>query len=553
MMEDFRTLKVVDRFKGLFEKMGVNYPIMRKILQAKLTMDQRRVPTIFNQSAKKKKGKKTKDGNGFIKSLWIYALIGLFTIPFVVFGTNYIFQMSIVFGILMFMVMTSMISDFSSVLLDVRDKNILQTKPIDRKTVSVAKFVHIIIYLLFLTASIATIPMIVGLFTHGIVFFMIGIIELILIDLLIVVITALLYIFILKFFDGEKLKDMINYVQIGLSLGLMIGYQVLVRSFEILDFDYVLHPHWWHVFIIPMWYAAPYEWLINGQTTSFFITFTILALVVPLIAFLIYLRLIPAFEKNLEKLSSISKIKVKKRSKWKEWLLSLICPKKDERSFFRFTSLMMRQERDFKLKVYPSLGFSFVIPFIFIFSAMVDKNYQQLSSGNSFLSIYWSMIVIPTIVMMLRYSGKYKGAWIYKTLPIKDYSTLFKGTLKAFIVKLYLPVYLLLSIVFIFIFGVRILPDLIIVLIDSFMYTMICFIVLKKAVPFSEAFETVGQSEGWKIFLLFIPIAALAGIHFLSMSIPYGLYINIVITFIVNILVWKLSLKKGMTLNTLRL
>ena len=29
---------------------------------------------------------------------------------------------------------------------------------------------------------------------------------------------------------------------------------------------------------------------------------------------------------------------------------------------------MMKQEREFKLKVYPSLGFSFVIPFIFMFS-----------------------------------------------------------------------------------------------------------------------------------------------------------------------------------------
>lgn len=540
-MEDFKTLKVLDRFKGFFEKMGVNYPILRKILQAKLTMDQRRVPTIFNQSAKKKKGKEVKDGNGFLKSLWVYALIGLFTIPFVVLGNNYMFQMSIVFGILMFMVMTSMISDFSSVLLDVRDRNILQTKPIDRKTISVAKFIHISIYLFFLTASIATIPMIVGLFKQGILFFIIAVIELIVINLLIVVITALLYIFILKFFDGEKLKDIINYVQIGLSLALMIGYQVLVRSFEFMNIDIVLHPKWWHVFIIPMWYAAPFEWFINGQTTSFFISLSILALVVPLIAFLIYLRLVPAFEKNLQKLSAQSKNKVKKRSGWREWLLSLICRTKEERAFYRFTSLMMKQERDFKLKVYPSLGFSFVIPFIFIFSTFRDASFKELSAGKSFLSIYFSMIIIPTIVMMLRYSGKYKGAWIYKTLPVKNYSTLYKGTLKSFLVKLYTPVYLLLSIVFMIIFGIRIIPDLVLVLINSCLYTMICFLSLKKAIPFSEAFETVGQSEGWKIFLLFIPIAIFAGLHLFSMTITFGIYIMIVISFIVNFIVWRIG------------
>ncbi|MGE8203171.1 hypothetical protein ACQKP0_01210 [Heyndrickxia sp. NPDC080065] len=552
-MEDFRTLKVLDRFKSLFEKMGVNYLVMRKILQVKLMMDQRRVPTIFNQNARKKQGKETKDGNGFIKSLWVYVIIGLFTIPFIVFGNNYMFQMSIVFGITMFMVMTSMISDFSSVLLDVRDKNILHTKPIDRKTISVAKFVHISIYLIFLTVSIAAIPMIVGLFKHGIVFFIIGIIELILVDLLIVVITALLYIFILRFFDGEKLKDLINYVQIGLSLALMIGYQVLIRSFEIINFDFVLNPKWWHVFIIPMWYAAPFEWLVNGQVSSFNITFSSLALLVPLIAFWIYLRLVPAFEKNLQKLSSQGNTKEKKRRKWKDWFLRLICKSKDEKAFFRFTSLMMRQERDFKLKVYPSLGFSFVIPFIFIFTSMREGSYKDLSTGNSYLTIYFSMIIIPTIVMMLRYSGKYKGAWIYKTLPIKDYSVLFKGTLKAFLVKLYVPVFLLLSIVFIVIFGIRIVPELIIVLINSFLYTMICFLVLKKAVPFSEAFETVGQSEGWKVFFLFIPIGIFAGLHYLSITFHYGIYINIIITFIINLIVWKISLKRGLTLDSLNL
>ncbi|MDH5160837.1 hypothetical protein [Heyndrickxia oleronia] len=542
-MEDFRTLKILDRFQGLFEKMGVDYSILRKILKVKLMMDQRRVPTIFSQSSKKKKDNNKQETNGFIKSLWIYAFIGLFTIPFIVFGTNYMFQMSIVFGIVMFMVMTSMISDFSSVLLDVRDKNILHTKQINRKTISIAKFVHICIYLVLLTTSITAIPMIVGLFRHGIVFFIISIIGLILTNLLIVVFTALLYIFVLKFFDGEKLKDIINYVQIGLSLALMVGYQVLIRSFEIFDFDFVLHPHWWHIFIFPMWYAAPYEWIINGQSSMFYIVFSLLAIMVPLIAFWIYLRLVPAFEKNLQKLSNQSKSKLIKRRGWKEWLLSCICRSKEERAFYRFTTLMMKHERDFKLKVYPSLGFSFVIPFIFIFTTMNHRGFNQAGS-KSYLTIYFSMLIIPTVVMMLRYSGKYKGAWIFKTLPIKDYSLLFKGTLKAFLVKLYLPIYLVLSFIFIIIFGIKIVPDLIIILINSFLYTMISFLFLEKSIPFSESFETIGQSEGWKIFVLFIPIALLAGIHYVSLQVPIGIYINIVISFITSLILWKIGLRK---------
>lgn len=202
-MKDFQTLKILDRFESMFVKFGVDYEVMRRILQVKLMMDQRRVPTVFNQSGKKS----NKDQNQFIKSLWIYVLFGAFMIPFIVFGENYIFQTSIVFGIFMFLIMTSMISDFSSVLLDIRDKTILSTKPINQKTINMAKIIHVGIYLLFLTGALTAPSLIAGLIKHGILFTFIFLFEIILIDILVLVMTALIYFVILKFFDGEKLKD----------------------------------------------------------------------------------------------------------------------------------------------------------------------------------------------------------------------------------------------------------------------------------------------------------------------------------------------------------
>ena len=60
-MDDFKSLRFLDLFKRLFIKFGIDYVVMRKILQVKLTMDQRRVPTMFN-------GAKKKEGNNFLKS-----------------------------------------------------------------------------------------------------------------------------------------------------------------------------------------------------------------------------------------------------------------------------------------------------------------------------------------------------------------------------------------------------------------------------------------------------------------------------------------------------
>jgi ABC-2 type transport system permease protein len=536
-MQDFRTLKLLDRFEQVFRRFDIDYQAMRKILQVKLLMDRRRVPTIFNQSAKKK-DQELKDENSFMKSLWIYILFGLFMIPFMIMGDNYFFQMSLVFGILMFMVMTSMISDFSSVLLDIRDKNILHPKPIDRKTISAAKMIHISIYLFFLTLSIIGIPLFVGLFKNGIVFFFISVVAVILIILFVLVFTALLYMFILKFFDGEKLKDLINYVQIGLSLGMMIGYQLLVRSFEFVDFNYVVESQWWHVFIVPMWYGALVELVVNGQFGGFNLIMTLCGIVVPIISFMTYLRLVPTFEKNLQKLSQHAIGKVKKRSSIREWFLTLICSTKEEKAIFRFASLMMKNERDFKLKVYPSLGFSFVLPFIFIMNNLSYQSLRDIGSGKSYLTIYFSLLIIPTVVMLLKFSGKYKGAWIFKVSPIKDLYPIFSGTMKAFLFKLYLPVFLFISLAFFGIFGVRIWSDLLIVFFSSCLYCVICFLIVKKALPFSESFDGQ-QKDSWLIFLLLIIIPALAGLHFASTLIPFGVYGYLLLLTVSVKIIWR--------------
>lgn len=537
-MKDFKILQLLDKLHFIFRKMGIDYQMMRQILHIKLTMDERKVPTIFNQNKKDQK-------NSYIKSLWIYALYGLVLIPFIVFGQNYHFQMSIAFGMIIFIIMTTLISDFSSVLLDVRDRSILSTKPITAKTVNAAKCMHILIYLTYLTIALTAIPLLVGLFTQGIVFFLLTVLELIFINIFIVVLTSILYIVILRFFDGEKLKDIINYVQIGLSLVLMIGYQVLIRSFEFVDFNIVVTFNWWSIFIIPMWFAAPYELILNGNHSLFTIVGTIFSVIIPLISIWLYIKLIPTFERNLQKLLGTSKAKKEKKSRLKDYLLTIICRTTEERAFYRFASLMMKQEREFKLKVYPSLGFSFVIPFIFIFNVIRSED-ADFSVSISYLNIYFSMLIIPSAVIMLGHSAKFKAAWIYKVFPIKDYTDLQKGSLKAFLLKLYIPLYIVLSIVFCFIYGLRIIPDLMTVLVASCLYTIICYVGFGSKIPFTKPIDEIGDGQSWKSLILFIPLAILAGLHyFMATRIHYGTIIYLILLLITNYISWKLIFKRS--------
>lgn len=539
-MKDFKVLKLLDKFEWLFKRLGVDYHIMRRILQVKLIMDGRRVPTVIGNSGRKKEGSENKDVNNFIKSLWLYMFFGIMTVPLVVMGRNFIFQMSFVFGMLMFLVMTSLISDFSSVLLDIRDKNIIFSKPVSGRTLSFAKAIHIFIYMFFITISLSGFALIVSLFRHGILFFILFLLEIILMDLLIVVLTALLYLVILKFFDGEKLKDIINYVQIGLTITITVGYQLLGRLFNLAEIKVDFVPKWWQYFIVPVWFGSPFQVIINGDHNITFIIFSALVLIVPIISILIYVKLIPSFERNLQKLNNNSAPeRVKENKGIMDRVLKIICSSREERIFFRFAANMLKNERDFKLKVYPSLGFALIFPFIFMFNSMRDKGFQGIASSKLYLNIYFCALFLPTVVLMMKYSGKYKGAWIYKVIPTRNAAPIFKGTLKAFMVKLLVPIFAAESVIFIAIFGIRILPDLAVVFLTMTLFIVLCFMIFKKTLPFSQPFEAAQQGDGLVMFPLIILLGVLAAVHYGITMFAAGKYLYMMILVLANVLTWK--------------
>ncbi|MCJ1909993.1 hypothetical protein [Planococcus ruber] len=533
-MREFQTLKVLSTFKSIFIWLGVDYGVMEKILQIKLTMDERRVPTIFNETGKKK------EGNQFLKSLWVYGLYGLILIPFLLLGENYIFQLSLAFGMILFILMTSMISDFSAVLLDVRDKNIIQTKPVSRKTMAAAKIVHIMIYMGFVTVAFTAIPFVVGLVKHGFLFAVIFLIELVLTVLLVVVFTSLLYLVILRFFDGDKLKDIINYVQILLSVGVVVGYQVLIRAFDFVDLNLTYSFSWWHVLIPPIWYGAPFEVFLNGNSANYLIAFTVLAVLVPVVAIWLYAKLMPSFERNLEKLLSDTK----KRKKKKNWVdeigAKLLCRSKEERIFFRFAASMMKKEREFKLKVFPALGMSLFFPFLFIFTYPREGGLEEISGGSMFLFVYFCNFMIPSLVYMLRFSEGYKGGWLFRAAPIVKTSRAYSGAIKAFFVKLYLPVFLVVSILFIWIFSARILPDLAAVMLGGLLQTLITHkVVTEDEFPFSASFEFAQEAGTGKMLVLTLMTFGFVLAHFIAMATTWGIYVYLVILLAALWILWK--------------
>lgn len=517
-MDDFRSLRMLDSLRKLFIGIGIDYDAMRRILQLKLTMDNRRVPTIFDG------GNPEKADNQFLKSLGIYALYGLILIPFILLGESYMIQMSLVFGIIIFILMTTMISDFSTVLLDLRDKVMLNTRPIDNRTIQAAKTIHVLIYMVSITCAFVAIPVFVSLFSQGPLFALLFVCVLIFVSLFVVVLTALLYLLVLKFFDGERLKDIINYVQIILSIGIFLGYQLVGRSIEFTREGFMYQFDWWHLFIPAFWFGAPFELLLREGSSTPLIGLSILALLVPVISLMMYVKMMPSFERNLQKLLTHSSKSKKKWRGFADFWAKILCRTKEEKAMFRFAGLMMEKDREFKLKVYPGLALSLFIPFLFLVNEFQFYSMEEVLKGNAYLSIYFCNFMIPAVIQMLQYSGDYKASWIFGTAPLEQKASIYSATLKSFFVKLYLPIFLVVSIGFTWLFSVSLIPQLIIIFLAGIVQTLVTYQLLdKEPYPFSKSFKFIKETKSAKSFLLALITGLFYGAHYLALKLPYGL------------------------------
>lgn len=534
--QQFRILRLLDRLQPLLRTTGIHYPTLRRILQVKLLMDRRRVPTLLSNRNRSE----DEEVNYFVRSLWLYALLGLMLVLFMMLETQYMLLMSLVMGILMFFIMMSMISDFSAVMLDVRDRSIIMTRPVDGRTVGMARAIHTAIYLLMLTGSLAAASLVAGLIKHGVLFFVIYVIELVLVNLLILVVTSVTYLLLMKYLNGEKLKDIINYVQIGLTVVLAVGYQFVIRSFNFAGMDMAFEPVWWQLFLPPVWYAAPYEWLIGSGGSAWLYLLSALALIVPIILLMLYVRLMASFEQHLEMLAHSDAGRGRPRDRFDRMLSKLVCRTEEERSCFRFSAIMLRTEREFKLKVYPSLGMALFFPYLFLFSMSNSGSaWSEVRESSFFYFLYMMPLMIISAVFMLKYSGKSKAFWLFGAAPFSNLDPLYKGALKAFVVKIYLPLYFVNATVFAFIFGSRIIPDLLGILLVGTAIVPLLGKVMLSDPPFSQSFSMANQSGGGMVFAAMLVLGAVVAIHIASRIHVLGMAAFILALLIINVWGWK--------------
>lgn len=514
-------LRFLDSFQWLFKLLKVDYHRFRMILWAKLTMDNRRTYASYNPSKKDQQYT-----NALVKSLLFNTFIGLFIGLSIIFINSVFLAMTIVFATIMLMTALSLVTDFTSVLLDTTDNAILLFRPVDSRTLLTARITHISAYLFMVTMSFGLAALVIGTKKFGLLFLPGFIFTLFFSTLLVVFLTNLFYMVLMKITTGETFKDIILYIQIFTGLLFMAGYQILPRVIDISKLkNLTVSINWWSYLFPPAWMAGTLEGIVTKNLQTPYLILMALTISVPLISIIVVIRYLgPAFSQKISQMEIATEKTTGKnkgifRREISSFCSTLFARTPTEKTGFEMTWKLASRDRKFKLNTYPIIGA--VIIMIYFVVVAGNKNIlnalDTLPQTNKYIFlIYLSLFLLLITITHLSTSDNYQASWIYLALPIKKPGEILTGALKSMIVKYIFP-FVFISFIILAVWGIGTLDDIVLGLLNLLLFCVLISLVTERSFPFSRKHSVMETNLSRKMipsFFVLLLFVILACIHY---------------------------------------
>jgi hypothetical protein len=245
-------------------------------------------------------------------------------------------------------------------------------------------------------------------------------------------------------------------------------------------------------------------------------------------------------------MSTVGEARRKKRFKiWvEEKKVQVFCRSNMEKGFFRFINNIISSERKLKLQIYPLLMMSFIFPLIFLVSFSARKSsfseiINNISNSRMYFFMYSSVMFNSSYVSLIARSESYKAAWIYRVAPIHKPSDIYKACIKTVIVRFSLPLFLVQGALFVSICGVRIIPNLLIILVNLLLITLIGLSISQKELPFSKEILVTNKDSSGQAFIAMIIVGLIWAVHYGVSFLKYGAPVFGIVCLGALILMWK--------------
>ncbi len=534
-------MNIINRFfvwvvmlpSNIYEKMGINVHQLRVVVKTKLLIDDRR-PNTIHQTQQKKQKKPISFAT--LGSMIMSAFLGSFFLISFFVGHDMITRLTIYFSFFIFVLASTLIADFTSVLIDIRDNIVILPKPISDKTFVFARLLHILIHISKMVIPMVLPAIILLVYRYGIFKLIPFLLLTGLATLLTIFLINALYIFILRVTTPERFKAIISYFQIIFAITFYAGYQLVPRLINKAAMEqYDIRSNIWAWLAPPYWFAGAWELLTSFQFSLPLVICLLFSVFIPFLSIWVVIKFFaPSFNQKLSMISgsgsetSISAQPLKNEKdvplkiSYLSKISSFFTEKGAERMSFQQVWKMSSRSRDFKMKVYPSLGYLVVYLVIMFMNnnkiSLADIKDQSGRGKIIFISlIYFSSLMLIMALNQMIFSEKYKAAWFYYTTPIAKPGRIISGAVKSMIAKFYLPLITVTAIVALVIVGPKILPNLLFGLFNQFLITCSIAFISVKEFPFSQSQNQVKSNFIRGMVSMFIP-ASIALLHYMIYS-----------------------------------
>lgn len=413
------SLKVLDLFKPLFNGLKVNYEKLRAILKAKLIMENRRTSAFSNsfsgQESNSKISQFFQNSNFFKRGYILFLIYGLILAGLCYGAEDIKIRYTALFAVGMFLFFAGIIVDFTEVLIDTRDRDILLYKPVGEKEINLARLISLIIYVVKL-ALIMFGPALLLTLVKRPQEVPILLVEVVMLSVSLVMFEYIFYYILFRIFKNLNIKSIITTVQVLIFVVLMIGFQIFghivdkemaIKIFSSEAFKYLF---------IPMWFTGPFE-LIYGNFDTINIIYTILLIVL----FLALIAINTAISKDFEEiLSKKDKVIINKKESFLQRFTNKFFANNDmEKAGVNMVFWMKGSDEKLKFQLGSLSLMIIVYPLIFYFAIFKKTQSPEatmtLAEMSRYITLinYMSAMMSLSIWQILNYATHYKASIIH--------------------------------------------------------------------------------------------------------------------------------------------
>lgn len=422
-----------------------------------------------------------------------------------------------------------LITYFSDVLLKQPEQTLINAQPVTNQTAIVAKFTHIGLYVLLLSISLGA-PSIVRVgYIYSSLIALLFALGIIIAGICVLLIINLVFLIIINTVGEQYLQKVLLSSQVIVAGVAILSGTILRESIEYLTDignSFEINLVWWQFLIFPMWFAAPFQGIINGFTVESTL-FTLLLIISLIVSFVLYSKKAYVIQQNLLLKNSRQNTTVHQSLLMK---LGRILSRASsvERPYFNLYWKLLSRDTVLKSKIYPNLVQGLIVPIAVLVPVYISSERRAFILENTpsslFFILYTTTFALPAVIHLIQFSTSYKAFWLKEFVPNNQNSVQYRAAYKVILTKLLLPMYTIASMLYILVLGTM--P--IIILMNGYLYNGIVLYFLMdvflKNSPFSKKIRSslmgigcFGQLAGMIIISLGIIL-----IMFIANNVVYG-------------------------------